>query len=461
MSVIKKIEDVTGNFKPKVTQTANNIKNGISNLSQGINETVTDIGKNVTGITGVGAALRSAYNMNKYQTDENEAAERLNSVMSSEPGQYKESSALIDLKGQLTEIEGQKPAEFNNKYQEQIDSLLNELTGQKPFSYDYTSDPTWQTLKDQYQRNAVLGMQSAMGEAAGLTGGYANSFAQQVGQQAYQQNISEMTDIIPELANNALNVWQANNNQLMSNLSALQSQQSADYSRFYNDWQLWSNDRNYMYQKVQDMSQDEFNKYLTELQRWQADRSYYTEQKQTAIANQQYQQQMNEERRQFNQQMLYNYANLGVNASIDLIGIGADTALGVADLVQNQQQFDASLAEDQRQFDAGLDFDYANLAEDKRQFNASLAEDQRQFDTKLNDSGDDSSGGVDEYTYNDVVGYLNSIGVEDTSTIMTKAEFDKIKNNPNSPAGVGIVHGQWSDYQTYLAYTIEKLGGVK
>ena len=355
------IDDIKGSFQPKITQVKDSIKSGVSNFTKGLNETASSLGENALGVTSLGATLQGTYNMNRYKADESEAQRMLDEVTAREPGKYQESDALINLKGELKDVEGREPGAFDNKYQAQIDNILDQINNRKPFSYDYASDPLWHSVSDLYRRNALLGMQSAMGEAAGLTGGYASSYAQQAGQQAYQQEISGMTEIIPELANNALNVWRENNNQLESNLSALQSQQAADYSRYYNDWQLWNTDRNYMYQKVQDMSDDEFNKYITELQRWQADRSFYAEQKQIAIANQQWQAELNENRRQFNNQMLFNYVNMGVGAAVDLTGIGVgaavdltrigvDGALGAASLYEDRRQFDASLAEDQRQF---------------------------------------------------------------------------------------------------------------
>ncbi len=361
-------EDITGSFKPKVEQTVGNIKSGIKSAVSGANDLMTDIGENALGITSIGGTAKSLYNTKQYENDEAHASGKLTKLENKSPGSFQISEELKGYKDDLSRHEGNAPDAFDNKYQAQIDALLDKMANQKPFSYDFASDPTWQTLSDQYKRNALLGMQSAMGEAAGLTGGYGSSYAQQVGQQTYQQNISEMTDIIPELAGNALNIWQANNNQLASNLSALQSQQSADYSRYYNDWQIWNTDRNYLYQKVMEMTDQEFNEYLSDVNRWQADRNFYAEQKQAAVANQQFEQQFRENQRQFNQQMMFNYVNMGVGAAVDittaaipaavdLIGIGADTALGVGGMIQDQYQFDKN-----------LEYDYAALAEDRRQF---------------------------------------------------------------------------------------------
>lgn len=370
--------DIAGTFKPQAAQVKENIKSGVNNFIEGVKETAQTVGEAVPGVTGIGQALKSYANMNNYAADQKEAEEKLAIIEQNSPT-YKQSDELTALKGQLQQVENEKPAPFENKYQQQIDALLDKVTNREPFKYDFSTDPNWLAASEQYKRNAMLSMENAMGEALGNSGGYGSSYAQQVGQQAYQQEISEMTAMIPEFAGQALNVWQANNSQMMSNLAALQSQQEADYSRYYNDWQLWNTDRNYMYQKVQDMTDDEFNRYITELQRWQIDRSFYAEQKQIAIQNQQWQLELNERRRQFNSQMAFNYINMGVGAAVDLtktgmtagvqlVGIGADTALGAADLAMQDKHFNDSLEYDYARDRMDYDLAMAELAEERRQF---------------------------------------------------------------------------------------------
>ena len=397
MALVKKKyneTDVLGSFQPKISDAVNNTKSKVSDFVDGAKETAQEVGKAVPGVTNLGQSLKSYANMNEYANDKAQAQANLDRLANSEPGKYQESQQLSDMRGQLADIENQRPGDFNNKYEAQIDELLNRMTNQKPFSYDFSTDPTWQTLSDQYKRNAILAMENAMGDAAGLTGGYASSWSQAAGQQAYQQEISQMTDIIPELANNALNRWQANNQQLASNLAALQSQQESDYSRYYNDWQLWNTDRNYMYQKVKDMSDDEFNKYLYELNRWQTDRAYYSEQKQIAQQNEQWQLQLNESRRQFNQQMLFNYVNLGVGAAVDLTtagmsagvqlaGIGADAALGAANLAEDRRQYDENLEWQKDKYGQDMAFNEKWNQKDYDLAMAQLAEEQRQFDGEM------------------------------------------------------------------------------
>lgn len=380
---VKKIntafEDAAGTFTPKINQAVDTVKKGVSGIVSGAKDTAISIGEVLGTGTSLGQMAASNKNMAQYKSDESYYGGLLEETEANKPGEYKESEALTNLRGELATVEGQKPDAFVNKYEGQIDALLDKLQSREKFSYDFNTDPNWLALKDQYQRNAILGMQGAIGDAAGLTGGYGNSYAQQVGQQTYQQQISEMTDIIPELHGQALNVWQAENQQMQSNLAALQTQSELDYAQFFNDWQMWNTDRNYMYQKVADMSEDEFNKYMYGVERWQQDRAYYAGQKQIAIQNQQWQLQLDESRRQFNNQLAFNYINMGVGAAVDLTttgmqvgaslaGTAADFALGVGGLAMDKYEIDqnneyryAALAQDDRHFNATMDYNYADL----------------------------------------------------------------------------------------------------
>lgn len=412
---VKKIktafEDAAGTFTPKINQAVDTVKKGVSGIVSGAKDTAVSIGEVLGTGTSLGQMAASNKNMAQYKSDESYYGGLLEETEANKPGEYKESEALTNLRGELATVEGQKPDAFVNKYEGQIDALLDKLQSREKFSYDFNTDPNWLALKDQFQRNAILGMQGAMGDAAGLTGGYGNSWAQQVGQQTYQQQISEMTDIIPELHGQALNVWQAENQQMQSNLAALQTQSELDYAQHFNDWQMWNTDRNYMYQKVTDMSEDEFNKYMYGVERWLQDRAYYAGQKQIAIQNQQWQLQLDESRRQFNNQLAFNYINMGVGAAVDLTttgmqvgaslaGTAADFALGVGGLAMDKYEIDqnneyryAALAQDQNQFDATMDYNYAmsdrdyelamrEMSQNQGQFDASLAEEQRQFNYK-------------------------------------------------------------------------------
>lgn len=394
----------------------------ISEILSGVDAGMEEVADYLPGITSLGSAIKGHYRNKGYQEDEAAADAALAANLASKPGEYEESDELKGLREELKGVEAGKPDAYESKYTDQISELIGKLGETEKFSYDIESDPLWHSIKDQYQRSAMLGMQDAMGNAAALSGGYGSSYAAMAGQQAYQQSISEMTDIIPQLHDTALGAWQANRDALTDNLYAVMNAKDMERTDYELEYNMWVNDRDYLAQKIENMSDDEFNRYLTELSVWQDERDYYTSRKDTAVANQQWEANFAEQRRQFNQQMAFNYINMGVGAAVDLTtagmsagvslaGIGADTALGAAGLaldakqMQNDtdynyaalaedgRQFDASLAhetamsdreyelalkefeEGQRQFDATLGYDYAKLNEEKRQFDYEYSDD--------------------------------------------------------------------------------------
>ena len=133
------LEEVAGSFKPQAAQVKENIKSGVSDFVDGVKETAQAVGEAVPGITNIGQSLKSYASMNNYAADQREAEERL-AILENEAPTYKQSDELTALKGQLAQVESEKPAAYDNKYQQQIDALLDKMTNRKPFSYDFSTD---------------------------------------------------------------------------------------------------------------------------------------------------------------------------------------------------------------------------------------------------------------------------------------------------------------------------------
>ena len=112
---------------------------------------------------------------------------------------YTPSKAVNAAKSTLQKTEKARPAAYTSKYGTQITGLADAIANRKGFSYDYTKDALYQNYKDQYQRQAQLGMQNATAQAAALSGGYGNSYAATAGNLAYQENMSALNNIIPSL----------------------------------------------------------------------------------------------------------------------------------------------------------------------------------------------------------------------------------------------------------------------
>lgn len=152
----------------------------------------------------------------------------------------------------LKEYETNRPADYTSSWQDQIDSLLGQITDRKPFQYDFASDALYQQYADNYQRMGKLAMQDTMGQAAALTGGYGNTYATTAGQQMYNQYMQDLNSIIPELQQNAYNMYADEGDRLAQMLAMYQGLEDTDYGRYTDQYNQWLAERDYWYNKNAD-----------------------------------------------------------------------------------------------------------------------------------------------------------------------------------------------------------------
>lgn len=103
----------------------------------------------------------------------------------------------------------------NQQYVDQVNKLYSQIMNRQPFKYDLNGDMLYRQMADQYTQLGRQAMQDTMGQAAALTGGYGNSYANSVGNQAYQQYLTALNEQVPNLYQQAYNVWQGEGERLM------------------------------------------------------------------------------------------------------------------------------------------------------------------------------------------------------------------------------------------------------
>ena len=148
------------------------------------------------------------------------------------------------------------------------DTMQKLLNGEK-FSYDFNEDALYQQYKDKYIKQGKLAMADTMGQASAMTGGYGNSYAQSVGNQAYQASLENLNDIVPELYQMAYDRYNSDKQDLYNQYAMLSAQEEQDYSK-------WIDERNYNYGVERD-----------------------------TIADQQWQTEFDEAKRQYDEQMAF------------------------------------------------------------------------------------------------------------------------------------------------------------
>lgn len=153
---------------------------------------------------------------------------------------YTPSQSVLDAYDYLQSIINSKPGEYQSRYSDQLQSMLDQIMNREAFQYDASADPLFQIYQDQYILGGKRAMQDAMGQAAAMTGGYGNSYAQTVGQQTYNQYMENLMGIIPELSQMAYDRYQDEGEALERNYGLLKAEEDQDYNRYRDiigDWQ--------------------------------------------------------------------------------------------------------------------------------------------------------------------------------------------------------------------------------
>ncbi len=183
------------------------------------------------------------------------------------------SQEYLDAQEALKEWQQQKPADYQSSYTDTINQLLDSILNREQFHYDMNADPLYQQYKDMYTQQGQKAARDVTGQMAALTGGYGNSYAATAGNQAYQSALGQLNGIVPELYGQAANVYGQQGQQMQSNLSALQNQESAALSQYQMDM------NNYLagLQAAKQAANDAFNQdhglYQDALNKWQMEQN--------------------------------------------------------------------------------------------------------------------------------------------------------------------------------------------
>lgn len=183
----------------------------------------------------------------------------------------------------MRDIEDDRPAAYQSKYEATIDEILNTIKNRQAF--DVKSDANYRALYDQYaeryKANAERAMNDAMASANAATGGYGSTYGQVAGQQAYDRTMEGLNDQNMALMNLAYQIYEGDRANDYNMLGAYQNQDNTLYSRYRDDVNDWYNDRNYyanMYQQnyANDRNAFENDRNYNSGQYWNSYNSDYT-----------------------------------------------------------------------------------------------------------------------------------------------------------------------------------------
>lgn len=164
---------------------------------------------------------------------------------------------------ELNDIMENEPADFSSKWSTQIDAIMDKIMNRDAFSYDFSTDPTYNTYKDIYQRQGRMSMMDTVGQSSALTGGYGNSWAQTAGQQAYNQSLQSLNNIVPELQAQALTQYNAEGQRLQDAYGLMSNERAQDLGEYQQGYNEWANSRDFAQGQYATKQQYDYNDYAS------------------------------------------------------------------------------------------------------------------------------------------------------------------------------------------------------
>lgn len=169
---------------------------------------------------------------------------------------------------------------FNSPYTPQVQQSYQNIIDRQPFTYDFNADPVYQGLRDRYVNAGNMANYNTQAQAAATTSGYGNSYAQTAGYQAMSQQLDNLMNQIPELAEQNLNRYNRETQQMYDQFNLLNNLEKQDYTRYRDTVSDIYNDLLYYQGEYQYMNDQDFNYYKNNLDKWLSDRDYYYQQEQ-------------------------------------------------------------------------------------------------------------------------------------------------------------------------------------
>ena len=219
-------------------------------------------------------------------TNPNSGSENVSLARSAARPTYKPGQNVTNAQNALNDWNNKRPGDYNSQYQDKIDQILDGLLNGKQPAYDFSKDPIYQQYKDNYIKQGQMAMMDTMANAAALSGGYGNSYASTVGNQAYQAYLSELNNVIPELANAAYAKYQADQEGKRANLGILQGLEESDYGKYRDQLSDWYANRDYLTGRYDTEYQKDYGNYRDQVSDWESDRAYEFQQEQAKLEQQ-------------------------------------------------------------------------------------------------------------------------------------------------------------------------------
>lgn len=271
--------DVDGQFGSK-TQSA------VKDYQQKHNLQVDGIvGENTWGsLTSTGTASTSS------KTSKNKKTKK--TKKQSKRPTYKKSESVKKAEKKLSQWEKKAPGEYESKYSEQIEAILNDILNREKFSYNLNADPLYQQYRELYTENGKKAMMDTVGQASALTGGYSNSYAVTAGSQAYHEYLNELNEVALDLRDRAYEQYGDEGEKLFEDITLLRSLDGDDYDKYLNQLERYYKDGEYLLDRLTAMSDAEYEQFLQTVEAWENDRDFAFKERTDALDREEFEREL-------------------------------------------------------------------------------------------------------------------------------------------------------------------------
>ena len=217
---------------------------------------------------------------------------------------YQESDSVKQSQAALDDHLAAKPQDYTpSQYQTIADEALQQYLNRGDFSYDVNADALYQQYKDKYIQQGKMAMMDTVGQAAALTGGYGNSYAVTAGNQAYQSHLQNLNDVVPELYQMAYDRYNQEGQDLINQYGIAADRENQEYSKYQDALAAWKADRDYYANQYNAERDYDYGKYSSEKSfdygAFSDSKAYAYQQERDKIADEQWQKQFDEAKRQY------------------------------------------------------------------------------------------------------------------------------------------------------------------
>ena len=370
---------------------------------------------------------------------------------------YTPSDTVKQAEALLQQQLANKPGAYTSPWQSQLNEIIQQIQNREKFSYDLNADALYQQYKDQYTTQGKLAMMDTMGQAQAMTGGYGNSYAQTVGQQAYQGYLQQLNERVPELYQLALSQYNKEGDDMYNQASLIAGMEEQEYGRYRDQVSDY-------YTELDRLTDDSRYKSEQEYSKWADDMSFQYQQERDKIADQQWQAQFDEAKRQYDQSYALSAAKSNSSSSsTKKVDSGGDKTGSGYDNGSLSQIGVMALQKALGDVEVDGKWGPKSQAAALKKWGVSSADDAYKIytggkDLDLDGYEDQPAGntGFTGNTYEEAVAYMKSKGVSSSAAnVMTKSEWTRRRSSYLTYGTGGAEVKNYSSYQAYLADYVE------